>query len=307
MSHIDFDGDGRDDILWRNDSGLLTQWLASAGGGWVGNSNGTINVPLFWDVIAIGDFTGDGRSDILWRSTGGTVAEWLGTAGGGFTAGPSLLGPVGWDVVATGDFNGDGRDDILWGNNDGHVTEWLGQRDGGWADNAANASSFVSGWGIVATGDFNGDGRDDILWRNSTGTISDWLATPSGGFTMGSGINVPNDWFVAGTGDFNGDGRDDILWYNFVTRQVTDWLTQVDGGWVDNPATASLFVDAGWQVYGTGDYNADGRADVLWRGVDGQISEWSSTQVGGFAVAGTAALASPDWHIEIYNPSPWDY
>jgi hypothetical protein len=29
----DFDGDGRDDILWRNDSGLTVDWLGQANGG----------------------------------------------------------------------------------------------------------------------------------------------------------------------------------------------------------------------------------------------------------------------------------
>ena len=31
----DFNGDGRDDILWRNDTGAVTNWLGQANGGFV--------------------------------------------------------------------------------------------------------------------------------------------------------------------------------------------------------------------------------------------------------------------------------
>ena len=33
----DFNGDGRTDILWRNDSGRVTDWLAQSNGSFVGN------------------------------------------------------------------------------------------------------------------------------------------------------------------------------------------------------------------------------------------------------------------------------
>jgi hypothetical protein len=33
----DFNGDGRDDIVWRNDNGAFSDWLAQANGGFVSN------------------------------------------------------------------------------------------------------------------------------------------------------------------------------------------------------------------------------------------------------------------------------
>ena len=47
----DYNGDGRDDILWRNDSGALANWLASASGGFAYNSAaGITQVPTSWHV-----------------------------------------------------------------------------------------------------------------------------------------------------------------------------------------------------------------------------------------------------------------
>ncbi|MES2904174.1 MAG: M10 family metallopeptidase C-terminal domain-containing protein, partial [Pseudomonadota bacterium] len=56
----DFNGDGRSDILWRNDNGLLTDWLGQANGGFVDNgANAFASVATNWQVTGIGDFNGD--------------------------------------------------------------------------------------------------------------------------------------------------------------------------------------------------------------------------------------------------------
>ena len=70
--------------------------------------------------------------------------------------------------------------------------------------------------------------------------------------------------------DFNGDGRSDILWRN-VDGQMSDWLGTANGGFVQNNANAAAVVPTAWQVAGTGDFNGDGRDDILWRNVDGQL------------------------------------
>ena len=62
----DFNGDNRSDILWRDDKGLVTDWLGSAAGGFAPNWAGVnVTVPLSWTIVGTGDFSGDGRSDIL--------------------------------------------------------------------------------------------------------------------------------------------------------------------------------------------------------------------------------------------------
>ena len=96
-------GDGRDDILWRNDDGSLTNWLGTSNGGFV--SNGAASsyvVTMQWKVVDVGDYHGDGRDDILWRHSTGTVTNWLATPTGAFTindANAYSEVPTSWHVV----------------------------------------------------------------------------------------------------------------------------------------------------------------------------------------------------------------
>jgi Ca2+-binding RTX toxin-like protein len=200
------------------------------------------------------------------------------------------------------DFNGDGRSDVLWRNDSGRVTDWLGQANSGFVSNFANADANAgTDWHIVGTGDFNGDGRDDILWRNDNGDLTNWLGQANGGFVSNFGnafYHVDNSWHVAGTGDFNGDGRDDILWRS-NSGEVTDWLGQASSGFVSNFANADANAGTDWHIVGTGDFNGDGRSDILWRNDNGDLTNWLGQLNGGFASNFGNAFYHVDnsWHI----------
>jgi hypothetical protein len=101
----DFNGDGRDDILWRSDQGSISDWLGAANGAWtVNDANALTGVPTNWHVAQIGDFNGDGRDDILWRSDTGGFSNWLGNAAGGFAvndANALMTVPTNWQVQAS--------------------------------------------------------------------------------------------------------------------------------------------------------------------------------------------------------------
>src|SRR5579884_1760139 len=58
-AHNDFTGDGRSDVLWRNDDGTVTDWIAQANGTFAGNSNLLTHVATDEHIVGTGDFNGD--------------------------------------------------------------------------------------------------------------------------------------------------------------------------------------------------------------------------------------------------------
>ncbi len=306
----DLNGDGRADILWRNNDGTLTNWLGRADGGFTSNDGAGLfaGVATSWKVASVVDFNGDGRSDILWRNDNGALTNWLGQADGGYVSNDAnaffATIDTSWKVAGAADFNGDGRSDILWRNDDGGLTNWLGLATGGYDSNDANA--FVPGistsWNVAGTADFNGDGRSDILWRNDDGALTNWLGQADGGYISNDAnalFNVATTWNVVGTADFNGDGLDDILWRN-DEGIVTNWLGQANGGFVSNDANAVASLSTDWTVAGATDFNGDGRDDVLWRNDNGAVTNWLAQADGSFASNSDAAyvVVSPIWQTQ---------
>jgi hypothetical protein len=246
------------------------------------------------------DFDGDGRSDVLWRFSNGSVSTWLATEDG-FSANSAFAGSD-WRVLATGDFDGDGQSDILWRHDSGLVASWLGQLGGGFVLNDDFERSS-NDWISLGTGDFNGDGYGDILWSEpeSTGAMATWLGSESGDFVAGESypLDPPHYVFFNSIGDFNGDGRDDLLWRAPSTGQVGKWSADENGELIldnaANPGGATL----DWDNAGIGDFNGDGRDDILWRHASGAISTWLATASGGFEVdPANAFTAVPnDWRV----------
>jgi hypothetical protein len=64
--------------------------------------------------------------------------------------------------------------------------------------------------------------------------------------------------------DFGGDGRSDVLWRNSLTGE--NYLFPMHGTAIlPGEGHVRTVADQDWQVVGTGDFNGDGRVDILWR------------------------------------------
>lgn len=194
----DFDGDGEDDILWRNETGALSEWLGVGNGySFTWNAAAAQQLPPDWFVAGTGDFNRDGQTDILWRNASGALSEWLAQDNGSFAwnAAATQLLSTDWQLVGTGDFNGDSRTDLMWRNSAGALSEWLAQDNGSFAWNPAIGYQIPTDWQVAGTGDYNGDGRDDLLWRRSDGVVTNWLAQGNGDFVS----NHDDAWYALST------------------------------------------------------------------------------------------------------------
>jgi len=195
-----------------------------------------------------------------------------------------------WIVAGIGDFDGDGHSDILWRNTlTGENSIWLMN------GSSVSSSSFIQSvpdrnWAVVKIGDFDGDGKADIVWRNPrSGQNCIWLMN---GVTIASSAFLPTladpNWTIAGVGGFNGTlnattGRvkTDILWRNPYTGQNAIWF--MDGTTLSSSAFMTSASPA-WTIAGVGDYNGDGKADILFQKTDGTPVIWT---MNGTNVTGT--------------------
>ena len=238
----DFNGDGNDDILWRNSNGSLAMWLmdgstiqSSAAPTYQGSA---VSPDSSWSVAGIGDFTGNGDDDILWRQSSGALALWL-MNGSTITSSQTVTyqgSPVNpdssWSVAGIYDSGSFGI--VLWRqNNTGDLVGWA--MEGGTILGTGNATyqgqpvSPDPSWSLVGLGDFSGDGQTDYLWRNSNGSLAMWLmdgstiessATPT---YQGSAVSPDSSWNIVEIGDFNGSGDSDILWQQSTTGALVEW------------------------------------------------------------------------------------
>ena len=242
----DFDGDGDSDILWRDDTTLVSWELSD------GNFLAQLpqpNVPDTWQVAGIGDFDGDGDDDVVWQHDEGGVTIWE-MAGGNYEHNHNqpAAGPT-WQVAGTGDFDGDGDDDIVWRDDGGAVTIWEMQ-DNAYVVNH-NLGVVPTAWHIAGTGDFDGDSDADILWRHDEGAVTVWEIEDAALVVNHNQPAVPTTWQIEGTHDFDSDGDADILWRH-QDGDVVTWEMR-DGNLV---VTHSFGVTGNaWQVAGTGEFD----------------------------------------------------
>ncbi|MFF3285687.1 DUF2961 domain-containing protein [Streptomyces sp. NPDC003023] len=280
----DVNGDDRDDAVafTRGDAADVFVSLSDGGrfvqNGWRWHdyfATGT-EFPL------TGDFDGDDREDAVTFTRGDAADVYVALSdGGAFTTTGARWHEhfaVGGEIPAVGDFDGDGRDDIATFTRGTDADVYVALSTGsGFAASRKWHDRFAQGGEIPAVGDFDGDGRDDIATFTRGESAEVYVALSSGSVFRQDGWRWHDDFAVGGeipaVGDFDGDGRDDIV--AFTGGDARDVHVSLSDGrrfvqrawkWHDD------FL-AGTQIAGVGDFDGDGRADVIAysRGTEGGV------------------------------------
>jgi hypothetical protein len=296
----DLNGDGMQDVVWRDYPGNRVA---------VSLMNGTHVLeqgPMFpgppgdgWSLISAGgDRNRDGMADLLWHNpTTNRFTVWLmdGTLPAAY--GPEIPGPgVGWHLLPTRDFNGDGLPDLLW--NDpaaNRFTVWLMNGTEPLARGPEIPGPPGEGWIAVFGGDFDRDGMGDVFWSNpTTSRTTVWLMDGTRVRERGPVNPAPSsaEWALVAAGDFNRDLMADNLWFDKRTGHIRVSLMRGTALLAQGPEIAGP-PGEGWIAGNAADCNGDGLSDVLWLNTSPlRLSVWL---MGGLLpVARGPEIAGPD-------------
>jgi hypothetical protein len=204
---VDWNGDGRTDILAWGEGPRLAATRIEGGGG---------------------EFSTGSRDAVVYLNQGDGKWQKKAAAGSGRSYG---------DSVRVTDFNGDKRPDFAAASalTNNRTVLYLGQEDGSWKGSSIEQLRPQATFRGIAVGDFNGDGRMDLAvgYANTelgiarTG-IDVLLARQDGSWDrrpLGSEEGRAGVWSL-GAGDLDGDGALDLVG---ITGEGSGWVFLGDG------------------------------------------------------------------------------
>jgi Ca2+-binding RTX toxin-like protein len=203
------------------------------------------------------------------------------------------------------DINDDGNGDLIFQNGN-NIRVALGP------NGAASGNIAVgAGFNVIGYGQFTADTdrNSGILLQKTNGSME--LITGVGGLnTITPVAGLGATWTAVGTGDFDGDGASDILLQNGTGGPVKiDFLAGgnnlVSGniGQILSTSGAIAAPGANFKAISSGDFNGDGKSDILWQDtVTGNVvvSEMNGANILAqstpLAAAGLTAVGTGDFN-----------
>ena len=141
--------------------------------------------------------------------------------------------------------------------------------------------------------------RTDLAWHRTTGENVLWQleGTQIVNVPFLKLLTDPGAQIVA-TGDLTGDGFTDLVWRNGITGANFIWSLDAAGNFL-NQIDLPPVLDTNWKIGGTGDFNADGNTDIVFRNqASGENVVWIMS---GTTLAGIEFLppvVDPSWEIQ---------
>ena len=140
----------------------------------------------------------------------------------------------------------------------------------------------------------------DLVWRNYTdGSNVTWQLSGTNFAGISSLPPVADlNWQIQAVGDLNRDGFSDLIWRNQATGDNVVWFLDSSTaltGIEFLPAVA----DTNWRIQGAGDFNQDGKTDLVWRNyASGDNVVWTLDGTTLTGVTFLPAIADTNWWIQ---------
>jgi hypothetical protein len=268
----DLNGDGEDDLLWRDGSGNVAYWLFKDGKRVEASLSFGGPIPLDWKIVAVKDLDGDNNADLVWQNASqGIVALWT-LKTGKFVSGGVINTGREWQPIAPAYLDADTKADFVFRNSQsGEIALW---KVNGTQVEASKIVKTGASWIPQFFGNINDDIQEDIVLRDtSSGAIAIWQMDGVNIIKSWATGAISQDWQIETLGNFDGTangGNKDLLWRNRRTGEMAIWLFSADGlGFADRKGltfTGGVYnkgVD--WTISDVGDFNNDGKEDILYR------------------------------------------
>ena len=259
---------------------------------------------LLYSSAAWGDFDNDGHLDVLLSGYDGTnvVSQvWRNLGNGSFSNINVGLPGLYAGAVAWSDYDNDGHLDVLLTGADianNLATQlWHNNGNGTFTRNTNNALPGLY-FAAVAWGDYDNDGKPDLFLTGANAASAPvsqlWHNDGNGSFSLNTNVTFAQVFGSAvAWGDYDNDGRLDLLLAGATTGAPVTQLWHNDGNGVfslntNAPLPAVYFASVAW-----GDYDNDGRLDILLTGNDGSsplTQVWHNDGNGVFTLNSPAAL-----------------
>ena len=288
----DYDNDGRLDILLTGfafDSGTLN--YVPVAKIYHNDGNGTFHdisaglSGVWCGSVAWGDYDNDGRLDVLLTGFSGTLSSYLpiskvyhNDGNGQFHEINAYFPGVGYGAASWADYDNDGLLDIL-------LTGWTGSgnatriyhNDGNGTFHDISANLVAVSDSAVAWGDYDNDGRLDLLvaGRNDSYIpITKLYHNDGNGVFHDISAGLSNTAYGSVSwGDYDNDGRLDIILtgQDASNTQTIAAIYHNDGNGAFHDISAGI-ASVGQGSVSWGDYDNDGRLDILLTGWNGSYS-----------------------------------
>ncbi|QLQ35328.1 LamG-like jellyroll fold domain-containing protein [Micromonospora robiginosa] len=169
---------------------------------------------------------------------------------------------------------------------------------------------------LFSPGDFDGDGDTDLIYRNDTDTqLYLMRGNGEGGWLTSVPVQIGAPGWntvdqMLSPGDFDGDGKPDIIYH--LTGDANFYLLRGDGkGWWKSSESlkiTSTFGATAQMVFSPGDFDGDGKRDILFRkSTDNNLYLVKGNGAGGW-LTGTPVQVGTGWGSAelIFSPGDFD-